>query len=94
MKVNTVAAFGCVDGECLVGLVVEDDGDHVSVELYNWLLGYFDLGVVEIDWDDIRAVKLAERCSHGDHPWLNDPSVTDVWDMDPLGEFQTQWGAA
>jgi hypothetical protein len=88
--------------ECPVGSVIEVSSFGVRIALYRWHIGYFDGGERLIPWHRIMEAELARRMDAYEVHKRNFGSVdipadkipeldVPVFDMDPLGDFQTIW---
>lgn len=82
LKRGNVYALGLDDGTCPVGLVENADADGVTVELYSWMTGFFGAGELWIYNGSIVRYRAAES-------WTDERGR--VFEMDPLGDFQTRW---
>ena len=89
---GAVFAFGLDDGTCPVGYISRSwAADNVytrptiEVKLYHWLSGEFGFREVVIDATTIRKALKADYEIDGQ---------TKVFQMDPLGDFQTAWQSA
>jgi predicted GIY-YIG superfamily endonuclease len=90
------------DQECPVGVVVAVSPFGVRLALYRWHIEYFDGGERGIPWHRIMEVEFARRMDAYEVHKRNFGSVdipadqipeldVPVFDMDPLGDFQTIW---
>lgn len=100
LNVGDVYAFGLRDGTCPVGAVVatsRDEAivpiDHVVIDLFSFLSGYFGHAQALIDITTIERLLRADVMSEQEERWSGcwDPDAPRIWDMDPLGAFQTDW---
>lgn len=71
-------------GECPVGIVEEADSEWIRLTHFDWLVGLFCGSTIALRVSDVRKIKWTEH-------WVDEGKVK-VYDMDPLGSFQTRWG--
>lgn len=89
-----VVALGLDDRTCPVGLITSSDDTWVTVALFSWATGTFGYGERTYRVDDVRRFLIADEMTAGAKR-RDGYDVTDtVYDMDPLGDFQTAWKAA
>lgn len=79
LKRGEVVALGMRDGRCFIGLVTYLESMFVTLALYSFFTGQFD------------ARKIGIRVTEIDEILWGEEITPDLWDIDPLGDFQTQW---
>jgi len=87
-----VVAIGLDNGECPVGMVGAVDDDGYLIWLFSFLTGCFDYGERWINDSQVRSFRLGrlltDEAKREQGYRLDDG---DVWDCEPLGNFQTAW---
>ncbi len=90
LKVGGAYALGLDDGTCPCVLVLEGDEDGVTVDTFDWWVGMFCNGeqwisadsIVRWAKDELLPKHVAQERGY---------SAAKVFDMEPLGAFQTNW---
>lgn len=94
LTVGSVYALGLDDGECPVGLVESLDDSGVTLTLYSWMVGLFDLSDTWVPYCTIkrwvRADKMSKDAAMADG-WHERIAQIGVFAMDPLADFQMKW---
>lgn len=90
LRYGNAVALGMADRSCPVGAVVRSDEEWVTLALFNWLVEEF---TTERAYRvaDIRRVEVAHPLPESAKVRQGYPRDKLVWDMDPLGDFQTMW---
>ena len=98
LKVGCCYALGLDDGECPVGIVTALDDDGATVARMSFLTGCFDCGEVWVSYDSIcrtlRAYEMSKakiRADGWNPDYFKVSGIEQVFDTDPLAEFQTSW---
>lgn len=97
LEVDVPYALGLDDGTCPVGLVIEADDEGVTLTMFDWLISMFCGRDEWVPYDAIRRWVRAEKLPppSKDGQWSDgywrEPNCKVVWQMQPLGDFQTRW---
>lgn len=78
------------DIECVVGRVEAVNDFGVKVSQLKWLAGYFD-SEVTVAWHRVLEIKFAYPMSESQAERQGYGRTKDIFDCDPLADFQTQW---
>lgn len=81
---EAVGAFRLHNGDCPVGIVTSLTGDHFTVALFSWLIGYFSDELIDIAYQEVHSV-IKGTYTTGDN------GRGKVFQMDALGDAQTAW---
>jgi predicted GIY-YIG superfamily endonuclease len=79
---------------CPVGLITESDDEWVTLALYSWATGTFGYGERTYRVASVNQFLIADEMTAGAKRRDGYSPDDTVYDMDPLGDFQTAWKAA
>lgn len=82
VRVGDVLAAGLTNGKCPVGQVAAVSDQGFRLALYSWPIGYFSAGTAVVLWSQVGELAFASQ------------REDDVFEMDPLAEFQSAWTKA
>lgn len=92
VAVGDVVALGLDHDECRVGKVEAVTAFGPKLALLSWLSGFFDEEVV-VPWGRVQEVRHGYPMSPGQARRAGYAEGIEIYDCDPLGDFQTFWSA-
>lgn len=80
LRPGDVLAVGLDNSKCPVGIVAAVNNDMFRLDLYSWVVRRFTAGTIVIRFEQVREFSpLAVQDEY------------DVYQMEPLAEFQKAW---
>ncbi|MGH9004547.1 MAG: GIY-YIG nuclease family protein [Acidimicrobiia bacterium] len=92
LAVGKVVGLALRGGTCPVGMVAESDHKGARLNLYAWTSGHFGYGTQYVPYSKILCLRFADELSPAQKVERGHLAEQVVYDMDPLAEFQGEWG--